>query len=85
MQRNESGSFACYRRSGAGWRDDQTTHPTENWGPWAVIPRSNGFHVSRESANGTRTEALCNEVGRTKIFRSRALAEAARDNANGVS
>jgi hypothetical protein len=53
------------------------------WGPWGVVPRAHGFHVSREAVNGTRTEALTNEVGRTKVFRKRELADAACLRKNG--
>jgi hypothetical protein len=56
--------------------------PSQSWGKWNVVPRTNGFHVSRESANGARTEALLNDVGRTKIFRRRELADAACTAAN---
>lgn len=66
-----------------GLRLPRTAVPTETWGPWTVAERANGFHVSRESANGTRTEALLNDVGRTKVFRKRELADAACAEANG--
>jgi hypothetical protein len=52
--------------------------PAVPWGRWQVVDRVNGcYHVSRESASGAKTEALTNAVGRTKIFRSRLLAEQA--------
>ena len=60
-----------------GLRLPPAARPTEAWGPWTVVARAHGFHVSRESANGARTEALTNEVGRTKIFRSAAKAQLA--------
>lgn len=65
-----------------GMRLPPSARPGECWGQWTVVPRTNGFHVSRESANGTRTEALLNDVGRTKVFRRRELAQAACDRAN---
>lgn len=51
--------------------------PAIAWNPWQVVPRAKGYHVSRESASGAHTEALTNQVGRTKVFRSRMLAEQA--------
>lgn len=65
-----------------GLRLPRTAVPTECWGAWTVVERANGFHVSRESANGSRTEALLNDVGRTRIFRKRPLAEKACAEAN---
>jgi hypothetical protein len=59
--------------------------PRESWLPWTVVERTNGFHVSREAANGARTEALTNAVGRTKIFRKREAAAAACGEANGAA
>lgn len=69
--------------AGLGLRLPRSARPAELWQPWQVITRTNGFHVSREAANGQRTEALTNSVGRTHIFRKRELAQAACDRANG--
>jgi hypothetical protein len=55
--------------------------PAVSWGRWEVVPRSNGFHVSRESAGG-RVEVLLNEVRKLKVFRSRPLADKACAAAN---
>lgn len=51
--------------------------PPISWGAWTVVPRANGFHVSRESIGGTRTEFVRNEVGGVKVFRKRHLADLA--------
>jgi hypothetical protein len=68
-----------------GLRIPRPQQPAVVWNRWAVVAREHGFHVSRESASGARTEALTNEVGRTKIFRSKALADAACAQANGAA
>jgi hypothetical protein len=70
-------------RPALGLRIPRPQRPAIAWGRWVVVIREHGFHVSRESASGARTEALTNEVGRTKIFRSKLLADAACDKANG--
>jgi hypothetical protein len=53
---------------------------------WCVVERVNGcFHVSREArrpGEASRTEALLNAVGRTKVFRVRAAADLACSQAN---
>lgn len=65
-----------------GLRLPRTTIPAVVWCAWQVVERANGFHVSRESISGARTEALENAVGRTKVFRRRELALAACASAN---
>ena len=64
-------------RRALGLRLPRAMVPATTWGPWQVVARANGFHVSRESANDQRTEAHLNAVGRTMIFRRRELADAA--------
>lgn len=56
--------------------------PPISWAAWEVVERAHGFHVSRESIGGTRTEFLRNEVGDIKIFRKRSLADVACAGAN---
>lgn len=56
--------------------------PATAWNRWTVVARTHGFHVSRESANGTRTEALLNDVRKVKVFRSEKLAIEACNAAN---
>ena len=70
------------RTKAIGLRLPASSIPAVAWGRWEVVPRAKGFHVSRESANGTRTEALTNEVGRIKVFRKHALAATACAQAN---
>ena len=69
----------------AGLRIARPAQPVIAWNAWAVVDRANGFHVSRESASGAHHEALTNEVGRTRIFRKRPLAEQACTNANAAA
>jgi|GEM_PF-6592366 len=59
--------------------------PTVSWLPWQVVERTHGWHVSRESVSGARTEALRNEVRGVKVFRKRELAQAACDKANAAT
>jgi hypothetical protein len=67
--------------------------PAVAWGAWVVVDREHGFHVSREgrraiagsAAAEVHGQTLLNEVGKTKIFRRRELAQAACDRANAVA
>lgn len=59
-----------------------STPGTVAWLPWTVQARAHGFHVSRESAGGTKTEFLRNAVGKVTIFRSRERADEACSKAN---
>ncbi len=67
-----------------GLRLAHTSKPAIAWLPWRVVARTHGFHVSRESASGARTQALLNTVGRTKVFRKRDHATAACAKANAA-
>jgi hypothetical protein len=68
-----------------GLRIARPAQPAIAWLPWQVVDRERGFHVSREAASGQHiAQALTNEVGKTKIFRKRELAQAACDSANGT-
>lgn len=70
-------SAGLQRLQTLGLRLAPADKPTIAWNAWQVVARTNGYHVSRESGSGAQTEALTNAVGRTKVFRSRMLAEQA--------
>jgi hypothetical protein len=52
------------------------------WKQWEVTMRAKGFHVSRETRDGSRTEFLLNEVRRVRIFRRLQSAMDACNDAN---
>jgi hypothetical protein len=56
--------------------------PTIQWADWLIVTRSHGFHVSRESIDGTRREFLLNSVGDVRIFRAAHIAIRACEEAN---
>lgn len=53
------------------------------WQSWQVVERTNGFHIARETRDGMDREFMHNAVGKVKIFRSIAAADAAAKQANG--
>lgn len=65
----------------------KTATPQVGWLPWAVQPRTNGFHIARESAGGTQREFHMNAVRRVKVFRSqeRAAEACAQLNTQGAA
>lgn len=79
-QRLPHAGLPCVQRLADIASDEIDSWPA--WQPWTVVVRAKGFHVSRESIDGARTEALLNDVRRTKVFRSRALAAQACSAAN---
>lgn len=70
---------------------NDASEPSFTWNKWEVMPHgadpaaARVFHVLRESKDGTRRETIRNEVGRTKMFRTRANADQACDEANAIA
>jgi len=59
--------------------------PTVAFLAWAVVARTNGFHVAREAADVTSREFLRNAVGKVTVFRAKERAQAAADKANAAA
>jgi hypothetical protein len=52
------------------------------WRAWEVVKRARGWHVSRETRDGSKREFVLNEVRRVRIFRNVESAITACNSAN---